>query len=114
MFGPRTRASSLPSAGTSLSSTPGSRQADIAALSHVPRPAHSAKGAVSVAPRPVSMRMRSPQVAVAMLVERVPHVLRHAGSGIHQHLEAAEKKLRRSASSRRRNGMQRLESRAAR
>ena len=56
---PSSRASSLPSFGTSLSSTPGSRQADVAGPVEIPVQ-DSASGAVSVEPMLERKMMRSP------------------------------------------------------
>ena len=63
-----------------------------------------ANGAVSVAPRPVTQRMRSPQVCTASSSQRVPDRLRQPGAGVEEHPDAAEELRRAARGSRRRYG----------
>ena len=51
---------------------------------------HSANGAVSVAPRPVTHGIRSPQASTASAVEAVRDPLPQPGRGVEQHLQPAE------------------------
>ena len=61
-------------------------------------PGMKTKGAVSVAPRPVSIRMRSPVVASAMALQRLPDVLREVRAGVEHQPQPAEEALAQRAS----------------
>ena len=64
MFGPRSRPSIWPPTGVSFSSTPGAGT-PIRPPVKSASPAQSANGALSVAPRPVTNGIRTPDVSVA-------------------------------------------------
>ena len=105
MFGPaHPQLRACRRSGTSLSSTPGAGRPILAGVLALPRCAMNANGAVSVEPRPVRNRMRSPQVSIASCCQLVEHVLREAGAGEPQHLQAAEEVAGAAASSARRYG----------
>ena len=92
MFGPRNRHSSLPSFGTSFSSTPGGGTPMLPGRGESELQA-IASGAVSVEPELDRKMIALAAGRDGKLLQFVPGVLLQARAGIEQHLEAAEEVL---------------------